>query len=64
MQYVCTELYLDVATGRHICMSWEQHAPLFPDLTASEWSGIAIAMITVLATAWVFKTLSTFVKES
>lgn len=62
--FVCTQLSQPDQSGVQTCITWEQHAPLFPDLTAAEWSGIAIAMITVFATAWVFKTLSTFIKES
>lgn len=62
--YVCTQLTAPDAQGLQTCTNWQQYAPLFPDLSISQWSGLAIAMITVFAVAWGFKTLSTFIKES
>lgn len=69
-EYVCTQLSNpNLITGQRTCQAWFEYQPttqpaLLPDLTMSEWSNIAIAMVTVLAVAWCFKTISTFVKES
>ena len=62
--YVCTQLTAPDANGLQTCTTWQTYAPVLPDLSMQEWSQIAVAMITVLAVAWGFKTISRLLKES
>lgn len=62
--YVCAQLAQPDNAGAQTCLSWVEQSSIVPPMSYDQAAAIGGAFMLAMATAWLFRFLSDFIRRS